>query len=185
MPTRNSWSTKTSAHLRTALPNASTLSHRLVEMGIKKGDRVAIVSRNLPQWITSFWAAAICGAVVVPLNAWWSSDELAYGLADSGTTVVFVDEERLERLQPTLDELSELSTVVVISDDVNRAPQLGHAHSRIRIMSYDDVLGAIDPEVTLPDVAIGADDDATMFYTSGTTGRPRVRSARTATPSPT
>lgn len=152
---------------------AATLSHRLVEMGINKGDRVAIVSRNLPQWITAFWAAALCGAVVVPLNAWWSSDELAYGLADSGTSVVFVDEERLERVRPSFDDLGDLSTVVVFSDDVRRAPQLGSAHSRIRITSYGDALGVVDPEATPPDVVIDADDDVTMFYTSGTTGRPK------------
>jgi long-chain acyl-CoA synthetase len=94
-------------------------------------------------------------------------------LADSGTSVVFVDEERLERVRPSFDDLGDLSTVIVISDDVNRAPQLGNAHSRIRIASYDDILGAVDPAATPPDVVIEADDDATMFYTSGTTGRPK------------
>jgi long-chain acyl-CoA synthetase len=152
---------------------ASTLSHRLMGLGIKKGDRVAIVARNLPQWVTSFWSAAISGAVVVPLNAWWSGEELAYGLADSGTTVVFVDEERLERLRPLLDELPALTTVIVIGSDEGVAPQLDELHGRVRIASYDEVLGAVDPMATPPDVAIDADDDATMFYTSGTTGRPK------------
>ena len=50
--------------------------------------------RNLPEWVMAFWAAAVAGAVVVPLNAWWTGDELAYGLADSGSTVAFVDRER-------------------------------------------------------------------------------------------
>jgi long-chain acyl-CoA synthetase len=152
---------------------ASTLGHRLVELGIKKGDRVAVVARNLPQWVTSFWSAAICGAVVVPLNAWWSSDELAYGLADSGTAIVFVDEERLERLRPLLDDLSELTTVIVMGGDDGVAARLGEPHHRVRIASYDEVLGTVDPMATPPDVAIDADDDVTMFYTSGTTGRPK------------
>jgi long-chain acyl-CoA synthetase len=111
--------------------------------------------------------------VVVPLNAWWSSDELAYGLADSGTSIVFVDEERLERLRPLLDGLDDLSTVIVISDDSTRPPRLGEPHPRVLITSYQDVVGTVDDSTTPPDVSIDADDDATMFYTSGTTGRPK------------
>jgi acyl-CoA synthetase (AMP-forming)/AMP-acid ligase II len=152
---------------------AATFAQRLVELGITKGDRVAIVGRNLPQWVTTFWGAMVCGAVVVPLNAWWSSDELAYGLADSGTSVVIIDEERLERLRPRLDELEDLRTVIVISDDVTRTTRLGESHSRLLVTSYDDLLGDIDPSATPPEVPIDTDDDATMFYTSGTTGRPK------------
>ena len=72
-----------------------------------KGDRVAIAMRNLPEWVMAFWAAISVGAVVVPLNAWWTGPELAYGLLDSGTAVVFVDEEREERIRPHLAELPE------------------------------------------------------------------------------
>ncbi len=73
----------------------TALAHQLVDrFGIRKGDRVAIAMRNLPEWIVSFWAAIAVGAVVVPLNAWWTGPELAYGLSDSGTSLVVVDEER-------------------------------------------------------------------------------------------
>ena len=58
--------------------------------------------RNFPEWSIAFWAAAAAGAVVVPLNAWWTADELEYGLRDSGAKVVFVDAERLERLTEVL-----------------------------------------------------------------------------------
>ena len=59
----------------------SALARQLVErFGVKKGDRVAIAMRNLPEWIIAFWASAAVGAVVVPLNAWWTGSELAYGL---------------------------------------------------------------------------------------------------------
>jgi long-chain acyl-CoA synthetase len=152
---------------------ASTLGHRLVELGITKGDRVTVVARNLPQWVMSFWGAMLSGAVVVPLNAWWSSDELAYGLADSGSSIVFVDEERLERLRPLLDQLGELHTVVVMSNNQDVAPHLGEAHARVRIVSFNEVLGRVDPTAAPPQVNIDTDDDATMFYTSGTTGRPK------------
>ena len=152
---------------------ASTLARRLGEIGVTKGDRVAIAARNLPQWVSSFWGATITGAVVVPLNAWWTSDELSYGLSDSGSTVVVVDEERLERLRPHLDDLSYLTTVVVISADPARNALLGDPHDRVRIVGFDDLLGEVVPSATPPDVEIAPDDDATMFYTSGTTGRPK------------
>ena len=52
------------------------------------GDRVAIAMRNYPEWVVAFWAATCAGAVVVPLNAWWTGPELAYGLTDSGSVVL-------------------------------------------------------------------------------------------------
>ena len=50
------------------------------------GDRVAIAARNLPEWVMAFWGSVVTGAVSVPLNAWWTTDELVYGLSDSGST---------------------------------------------------------------------------------------------------
>ncbi|MGH9109951.1 MAG: AMP-binding protein, partial [Acidimicrobiales bacterium] len=100
---------------------AATLAHRLGQrFGVVKGDRVAIAMRNLPEWVIAFWAAAVAGAVVVPLNAWWTTDELAYGLADSGAVVVVTDRERAERIRPRLPELPALRAVVV-ADERHRA----------------------------------------------------------------
>src|SRR5690242_14024605 len=84
-------------HFRAVAQLATILRDRL---GVEKGDRVAIVMRNFPEWSIAFWAAAAAGAIVVPLNAWWTADELEYGLRDSGSKVAFVDAERLERLAP-------------------------------------------------------------------------------------
>jgi len=152
---------------------ASTIAARLVALGVKKGDRVAIASRNLPEWVCAFWGSMVCGAVVVPLNAWWTSEELAYGLNDSGTTVLFVDEERLDRLFKQLDRITDLTTIVVISDDPKRPAYVDKKHDLINIVAYEDFLGRVDAAATPPDVDIEPDDDATMFYTSGTTGKPK------------
>ena len=98
---------------------ACTLAHRLQStFGIAQGDRVAIVMRNLPEWIMAFWAATLAGAIVVPLNAWWSGEELRYGLEDSGSKVAFVDTERAERIRPFLGGLSDLGAL----DRGRRAP---------------------------------------------------------------
>ena len=152
---------------------ASTLARRLLAVGVAKGDRVAIASRNLPQWVIAFWGAVVTGAVVVPINAWWTPEELAYGLTDSSASVLFVDEERLERVRGKFDELPWLSTVVVISEDPTRPARLGAEHSRVRVVDFNDFLGAIDASATPPEVDVSTDDDATMFYTSGTTGHPK------------
>ena len=73
-------------------------------VGVKPGERVAIAMRNYPEFAITLWAATTLGAVVVPLNAWWTGPELAYGLAHSGSTVLVADGERLERIAPHLAE---------------------------------------------------------------------------------
>ena len=70
----------------------------LVERGVEPGDRVAIVMRNLPEWIVAFFAAGLAGAIAAPLNAWWSASELAYGLNDCGAKVGVFDADRLAQL---------------------------------------------------------------------------------------
>ncbi len=152
---------------------ASTLAHRLMERGLTKGDRVVIAARNLPRWVVSFWGTVVTGAISVPLNAWWTAEELEYGFTDSGARVAFVDEERLERVRPLLDDLPSLEHLIVISTDFKRPAALGEPHSRVRIWDFDDFLGDVADDATPPAVDIDPDDDATMFYTSGTTGRPK------------
>jgi long-chain acyl-CoA synthetase len=152
---------------------ASTLAALLLADGVTKGDRVAIASRNLPQWVIAFWGIVVSGAVVVPINAWWTPEELHYGLSDSGATVLFADEERLERVRDELDSLTDLSTIVVISEDPTRPARLGAPHPRVRTVDFNEYVGEISATATPPDVDIDTDDDVTMFYTSGTTGFPK------------
>jgi acyl-CoA synthetase (AMP-forming)/AMP-acid ligase II len=118
----------------------------LVSLGVQKGDRVAIAMRNLPEFVFSFWAGTAIGAVVVPLNAWWTGPELAYGLSDSGARVLIADDERLQRLERHMAETA-VEHVFTSVEGFDAAP--------------------------LPDVEIAPDDDATILYTSGTTGKPK------------
>ncbi|MET8004197.1 class I adenylate-forming enzyme family protein [Nonomuraea glycinis] len=134
---------------------AATLSRRLIEdYGVAKGDRVAIAMHNCPEWAIAFSAILAAGAIAVPLNAWWTKQELAYGVADSGARVLIVDGARAERLQPT-----GLSLII------------GRGNVPEGSRTLEELIGSLEEE--LPHVELSPDDPATIFYTSGTTGLPK------------
>ncbi len=140
------------------------LAHRLVdEFGIQPGDRVALVMRNYPEWPVVFWAVVSIGAVVVPLNAWWTATELSYALADCGARALFADGERAAALDSIADQLPKLKHRVVARHDA----ELPGWHN------WSAVLTGAQSEASLPPVTIEPDADATIFYTSGTTGKPK------------
>ncbi|GGD89910.1 fatty acid--CoA ligase [Tsuneonella deserti] len=146
------------------------LAHELRERGVKKGDRVALAMRNLPEWPVVFFAAVTIGAICVPLNAWWTGGELAYGLADSGTAVLICDAERWERIAPHTGEIPSLRHVLV--SRAGTGELAGPAQHLEAVIGAPGTWGGL-PDAEIPDEQIAADDDATIFYTSGTTGHPK------------
>jgi acyl-CoA synthetase (AMP-forming)/AMP-acid ligase II len=150
------------AHFRAA----ATFAHRLRDTyGVQPGDRVAIAMRNLPEWSIAFWAAASAGAIVVPLNAWWTGPELQYGLADSGSIVAVVDRQRAERIGEHSHELPDLRHLIVARP--------GGAGPTGGAIDFDEAIGSVAADAEQPGVALEPEDDATIFYTSGTTGHPK------------
>ena len=143
------------------------LARALAERGIEKGDRVAMAMRNLPEWVAAFFAITSLGAIAVPLNAWWTAPELEYGLKDSGARLLIVDGQRWERIAPLRHRLPELERVIV-----TRGDSVDGAEALEGIIGKPGDWAAL-PELTLPDTPIDADDAATIFYTSGTTGAPK------------
>ncbi|HBM04949.1 MAG TPA: fatty acid--CoA ligase, partial [Erythrobacter sp.] len=144
------------------------MAAELRERGVAKGDRVALAMRNLPEWPVAFFAATTIGAICVPLNAWWTGPELAFGLANSGAKLLVCDAERWERIAPHRGELPDLEHALVSRSD---APLEGAEQ-------LEDLLGtpkdyAALPSAALPQVDIDPEDEATIFYTSGTTGQPK------------
>jgi long-chain acyl-CoA synthetase len=129
----------------------------LVEhFGVQKGDRVAIGMRNYPEWAVAWAAIVSIGAISVSLNAWWTEEEMDFALEDSGTKVLIADPERATLAAASAKRLG--CRVLVVRGDAPGAER------------YDDVvqLGS-----TPPAIDIAPDDDATILYTSGTTGRPK------------
>ena len=142
--------------------HSAALGTALVQQfGVRKGDRVAILSRNNPQWMMAFVAAVSIGAVVVPMNAWWTTEELDYGFGDCGAQVVVADRERVERLAPIV----ERHGLRVIAIDDSSGTGVEHT-------AFDTLLDAY-AGAEMPDVEVALDDHATIMYTSGSTGHPK------------
>lgn len=133
----------------------------LVAQGVTRGDRVAVSMRNYPEWVVSYWATVSLGAALVGMNAWWTAPEMEYALKDSAPKVLIVDGERLERL---LQIENAPSVHLVVARHNGTLPS--------GAVAWADAMSGVDPGA-LPIADIDPEDDATIFYTSGTTGFPK------------
>jgi len=131
----------------------------IAAQGVKRGDRIAIGMRNYPEWMLIYWASLCLGVAVVGLNAWWVADELEFALEDSAPKILFVDSERLARLAERPDMAKGIRVVAVRTANIPTG---------VTPWSEVEATAAV-----LPDASIDPDDDACIFYTSGTTGRPK------------
>ena len=129
------------------------------DYGIEPGDRVAISMRNYPEWILSFMAVTSIGGIAVAMNALWRPDEMAFGLADSGAKVLIADQERLDRFA-AIDSPLDVRVIAV------RPEKTEHPNLADLVAAYADV-------TEMPDQQPGPEDDATLMYTSGSTGNPK------------
>jgi long-chain acyl-CoA synthetase len=149
---------------------AAKFAHQLIADGVKPGDRVAIIMRNVPEWPVAFWGGVLAGAIVTPLNAWWTGPELEYGLKDSGASIAIVDAERYERIREHIDNCPNLRKLLVSRSREEIAdPRVATIEGVIGGTNEWNTLPAIEP----PNLPAAADDDVAIFYTSGTTGNPK------------
>ena len=131
----------------------------LQTQNIGSGDRVAIALRNYPEWIFAYWGVIAVGGAVVGMNAWWVADEMAYALNDSEPKLLIADDQRLAIFAQIAGDFPDLS-VVAVRDAAPAVPAAQWS---------DTITGAAE----LPMPPIDPNDDACIFYTSGTTGRPK------------
>jgi len=138
----------------------ASVANWLAAQGVQPGDRVAIAMRNYPEWMLAYWAAVSMGATAVGMNAWWTGAEMLYGVQDATPKVLICDRERLERFLPHQADAPPTILVGVRADSV--LPDGAVPWSELRAAGGE-----------LPDVEIDPDSDASVFYTSGTTGKPK------------
>ena len=143
-----------------AMDHVDALASLLVNTyGVKKGDRVAVAMRNYPEWVMSFAAIISVGAISVSMNSWWTSDEMDYALEDSGAKILICDQQRLD-----------LGYDACLRHGVKILLARGEKPAPVGVDEWDTVLPFGDKH---PGATISPDDDATILYTSGTTGRPK------------
>jgi len=133
------------------------------DFGVQPGDSVGLALRNYPEWVLGWWAIQMAGAAAVEMNSFWNGEEMTYGVTDSGSAVMIVDQARHDALVPQQDAIAaagvDMKMIVVRADgEISE----GSTH-------WADLTG---PE-TVPAVEFGADDRAAMVYTSGTTAFPK------------
>jgi len=134
----------------------------LEQYGINKGDRIAICSRNYPEWCLAYMATTLIGAVVVPMNSWWKGPELKYGLQDSGSRLLFADAERLQRVQAFASELD--FQIIAIKPPADSAyPEFYQLLQQVQPLSESEITA----------LAVMPEDNVSIMYTSGSTGMPK------------
>ncbi|CAN5772647.1 acyl-CoA synthetase [soil metagenome] len=139
---------------------AGALAAGLRELGFQRGDRVGILMWNCPQLLESFFATWKAGGCIVPLNARSVADEVVFEIGDSRASVVIFDSDFREMMAQVKEQLPSVTQFICVGD-----PLPGQ-------IAYEDLVaahqGSGEPSVTVSD-----DDLAWLFYTSGTTGRPK------------
>ena len=127
--------------------------------GVKKGDRVAVAMRNFPEWVMSFAAIISVGAINVSMNSWWTEDEMDFALEDSGATVLICDQQRFD-----------IGAASCVKKNIKVLVVRAEKPLPAGVDKWEEVLPLGDAH---PGADIQPDDDATILYTSGTTGRPK------------
>jgi long-chain acyl-CoA synthetase len=164
------WRPISSSQLRS---NVAGTVRALQKLGVRKGDRVAILSENRPEWSTADFAILLLGAITVPVYATLTPEQTAYTLRDSGASVVFLStEHQLQKVQSILPQTQVRRIVVMDRVEMDRVELPSGAASNCQLMNqfFDEGASELDPQTEAAARAIQSDDLATIIYTSGTTG---------------
>lgn len=143
--------------------NVTGVACALASWGIAKGDRVAILSENRPEWSIADFACQMLGAVSVPIYSTLTAEQAAFILRDAGVRVVFVSsEQQLRKIESIQDQTRVERLVVMDAVETAHASHVGHLMHQGRTQR--------DPSLESSAAVVKPDDLATIIYTSGTTG---------------
>ncbi len=142
------------------------IARELQSWGIQRGDRVAILSENRPEWTITDFAALAIGAVTVPIYSTQTGDQTSYILNDSGARIIAVStKSQLDKIL-TIQRHTPIERILVMD-----AVETAHAVHMQRLLLQGPTTP--DPQFDAEALAVRPDDLATIIYTSGTTGTPK------------
>jgi len=139
---------------------ASQIAYALQKAGVAKGDRVAIHLPNCPEFIITYFGILKTGATVIPVNVMLKQQEIEYLLSDSGSKILFTLSEFLIEAAPATKKIQGFKETIVVG------------HKGGDGTPFETLFGNSQPPLRAVDVD-AAEDLAVIFYTSGTTGRPK------------
>ncbi len=144
----------------------------LAELGVKAGERVAILSENRPEWAMADYACVTSGLADVPLYPNLPPEQVAYIIRDSGATAIFVsDELQAEKIMAIRAGCPSLHSVITFAADRHAGADHTLAEVEAKGAAVDD--DARRTQYRASADAVKPDDLATLIYTSGTTGEPK------------
>ena len=140
---------------------ASRFSNMLIANGVKKGTKVAILLMNCIEWLPIYFGVLRAGAIAVPLNYRYASDEIKYCLEKADAEYLVFGPEFIGRCEQIVDKVPSVKMWLYVGED---CPAFAE--------SYDDMIGnfsAVDPKIPIVD-----SDDGAIYFSSGTTGFPKA-----------
>jgi long-chain acyl-CoA synthetase len=147
------------------LDTVERLAAGLARIGVRRGQHVALMLPNVPQFTISYYALQYLGCAVVPLNVLLTKDDVAYHLKDSDAVALIAWEGFLPAAQPACAAVPSCTHLIVAKADPKDTSVPSGAHSLSALMAGNDAVR--EPADTMPN------DTAVILYTSGTTGRPK------------
>ena len=140
---------------------ANRLANLLLKRGVKKGDKVAILLMNCLEWLPIYFGILKAGAVAVPLNFRYTAEEIKYCLDLSDSSVLIFGPEFIGRLEAIYDDIPKVKMLFFAGEG---RPSFAESYDRLTANCCSE-----DPQIKITD-----DDDAAIYFSSGTTGFPKA-----------